>query len=175
MSNCIKRGAFIVFEGCDRSGKTTQCRKLVEKLKTMGIPAQQIQFPDRSTAIGKIIDDYLSKRIELTDQAVHLLFTANRWENEPKMRELLLQGVTLVSDRYSFSGVAYSSAKPNLNLNWCQQPESGLPKPDVVFFLKISSSCQRKGFGEERYETKEIQEQVHQNYLKLQDDTWKVS
>lgn len=42
----------------------------------------RINLTDRSTATGKIIDDYLSKKKDLPDQAVHLLFTANRWENE---------------------------------------------------------------------------------------------
>ena len=35
---------------------------------------------DRTTAIGKVISDYLSKKCELDDHAVHLLFSANRWE-----------------------------------------------------------------------------------------------
>jgi len=38
-------------------------------------------FVDRTTAIGAVIGDYLSKRCELDDHAVHLLFSANRWEN----------------------------------------------------------------------------------------------
>ena len=41
----IKRGALIVFEGCDRAGKTTQCKKLVEKLNELGIKSQFMQFP----------------------------------------------------------------------------------------------------------------------------------
>lgn len=41
----IKRGALIVFEGCDKAGKTTQCRKLVDKLRELGVTAQFMQFP----------------------------------------------------------------------------------------------------------------------------------
>ena len=40
-----KRGAFIVFEGCDKSGKTTQCKKLVEKLKEEGEKVEFCRFP----------------------------------------------------------------------------------------------------------------------------------
>lgn len=38
------------------------------------------RFSDRDTAIGKVINDYLEKKSELEDHAVHLLFAANRWE-----------------------------------------------------------------------------------------------
>lgn len=70
-----KRGAFIVFEGVDRSGKTTQAKLLADRLQ-----AHHIRFPDRSTGIGSIIDRYLRKEVELEDHAVHLLYSANRWE-----------------------------------------------------------------------------------------------
>lgn len=39
-------------------------------------------FSDRNTAIGGLINDYLKKNIDLTDKAIHLLFSANRWEKE---------------------------------------------------------------------------------------------
>lgn len=43
----VNRGALIVFEGCDRSGKTTQCKKLVEALKMLNIPAEYMNFPSK--------------------------------------------------------------------------------------------------------------------------------
>ena len=44
-SMSCKRGALIVFEGCDRVGKSTQCRKLEEALIQGGVRAQQMKFP----------------------------------------------------------------------------------------------------------------------------------
>lgn len=76
----MKRGALIVFEGVDRCGKTTQTKKLLEYLKSCGIAAELLRFPDRTTQTGKIIDSYLVNGVELDDKAVHLLFSANRWE-----------------------------------------------------------------------------------------------
>lgn len=94
----------------------------------------------------------------------------------PKIKQLLYEGTTLVIDRYSFSGVAYSTAKPNLNFEWCCKPEEGLPKPDVVFLLNVSEKVllSRAGFGDERYEKSEFQQTALKNLLKLKDDTWKV-
>ena len=61
-------------------------------------------------------------------------------------------------------------------MEWCKHPETGLPKPDAVFFLTMSSEAlaRRGGFGDERYETNEIQEKVKNNFLKLKDNTWQV-
>lgn len=168
------RGALIVLEGCDRSGKTTQSLKLVEALNNMKIPAKKISFPDRSTPIGSIINDYLSRKIELPDRSVHLLFTANRWELEPEIRREIESGVTLIVDRYSYSGVVFTSAKQCVDFEWCCGPENGLPKPDLVMFLKlpISDMVKRSGFGDERYENIEFQNKVDKNYEKFKNDSF---
>ena len=75
-----KRGAFILFEGVDRCGKTTQAKRLVDALVQRGQPTVFFRFPDRETPIGVQIDAYLRNAAELDDHAVHLLFSANRWE-----------------------------------------------------------------------------------------------
>ena len=76
----MSRGAFILFEGVDRCGKTTQARRLVERLNASGRAAVFMNFPDRTTAVGKQLNAYLTSAEELDDHAVHLLFSANRWE-----------------------------------------------------------------------------------------------
>ena len=95
-----QRGSFIVIEGLDRSGKTTQCQILYETLqRELGVDkVNLIKFPgtswlpsiqksvdrtdivDRTTPIGKMIDSYLRSTSDLDDRAIHLLFSANRWE-----------------------------------------------------------------------------------------------
>ena len=74
------RGAFIVFEGADRAGKSTQAARLVESLRAQGVAAECWRFPDRTSGCGRMIDAYLKSQAELDDAAVHLLFSANRWE-----------------------------------------------------------------------------------------------
>jgi dTMP kinase len=74
------RGAFIVLEGTDRSGKSTQCARLVAALRAQGVDAAGWRFPDRESGCGRMIDAYLKSQAELDDAAVHLLFSANRWE-----------------------------------------------------------------------------------------------
>ncbi|XP_041353676.1 thymidylate kinase-like isoform X2 [Gigantopelta aegis] len=172
------RGALIVFEGCDRSGKTTQCQKLLKRLQSEGIPSELIKFPDRTTTIGQMINCYLGNKTELEDHAVHLLFSANRWESVPKMKKILDSGTTLIVDRYAFSGVAFTAAKKGFTIDWCCQADIGLPRPDTVLYLTLSSEAasKRGDFGDERYETVAFQKLVAQNFEKLSkmDDSWEV-
>ncbi|XP_053178149.1 thymidylate kinase [Scomber japonicus] len=174
-----KRGALIVLEGVDRAGKTTQCNKLVQALQQNGQPVEMMRFPDRSTTIGQLISSYLEKKSDLEDHTVHLLFSANRWELVPLMKKKLEQGTTLVVDRYAFSGAAFTSAKPGFCLDWCKQPDVGLPKPDLVMFLQLSpaEAALRGQFGEERYETSAFQKAVQQKFEQLMKDpsvNWQI-
>lgn len=91
------------------------------------------------------------------------------------LEEKLNSGKTLIVDRYAFSGVAFSSAK-GLDLEWCRNPDIGLLTPDIVLFLDlpIDEAENRGGFGDERYEKRELQMKVRDEFMKLKDDTWKV-
>lgn len=63
-----------------------------------------------------------------------------------------------------------------MDIDWCKLSDTGLPSPDIVFFLKLNQEAagQRAGFGEERYETMEFQKRVASNYDKLTTSNWKV-
>ncbi|KAL9009336.1 MAG: hypothetical protein Q9173_005625 [Seirophora scorigena] len=151
-SNC--RGALIVIEGLDRAGKSTQCEKL----------ARALEQQDRNSSIGQSISSYLKGDSQREDHVIHLLFSANRWEAASQIREDVAKGITILIDRYYYSGIVYSAAKDrrDLLLDWAIQPEVGLPKPDLCIFLDISPSnaAARGGFGSERYEMREMQERV---------------
>uniref|UniRef100_A0A8C4Q8P2 dTMP kinase n=1 Tax=Eptatretus burgeri TaxID=7764 RepID=A0A8C4Q8P2_EPTBU len=108
------RGVLIVFEGADCSGKSTQSSRLQKELKRRSHKVRLMRFPDRSTSIGQVISAYLEKKLEMNDRTIHLLFSANRWEFVQQMHNDLAAGVTLVLDRYAFSGVAYSASKPEI-------------------------------------------------------------
>ncbi|CAB3223748.1 unnamed protein product [Arctia plantaginis] len=171
----MKRGALIVIEGVDRTGKSTQAKVLVENLKNKNIPAEYRNFPARDTEVGKVINSYLQSKSELPDEVIHLLFSANRWERAKTLVKTLEAGITVIVDRYCYSGVAFSAAK-GLDIKWCKACDAGLPKPDKVFFLTmpLEMIMQRAGFGNERYEVLNFQEKVSKLYMELKEDNWDV-
>lgn len=165
----MNRGRLILIEGLDRTGKTTQTTLLLGKLEPNSV---LIKFPDRSTKIGQLINEYLNNDgLKLSDQAVHLLFSANRWEVAEKIKTFLLDGINVILDRYVYSGVAYSAAKkiPSMDMTWCLYPDKGLLKPDLtIFFMNQNLDViNRQGFGEERYEKVEFQSNVRATFLDI--------
>ncbi|KAF2170743.1 hypothetical protein M409DRAFT_63822 [Zasmidium cellare ATCC 36951] len=166
-----KRGHLIVFEGLDRSGKSTQCERLVEYLQSQGQKVEHARFPNRSTVIGQMINNYLTGTSQQEDHAIHLLFSANRWEAAEKIKSSIESGTTVVIDRYYYSGCVYSAAKrnPTMDLAWCRHMEVGLPRPDLCLFLDITAekAAIRRGFGTERYEKQEMQDRVRELFAEM--------
>ena len=172
LPSIMPRGHLIVVEGLDRSGKSSQCMILLEDIRGHAdIEVKYLKFPDRTTATGQLINGYLTGQSEQSDQAIHLLFSANRWEAASEIINDLNNGITIVIDRYSFSGAVYSAAKGDaaMSLDWCWNMEVGLPKPDLVVFLDISTedAAKRGGYGEERYEKEEMQGKVRKLFGEL--------
>ncbi|PSN75418.1 thymidylate kinase [Corynespora cassiicola Philippines] len=167
----MARGKLIVFEGLDRAGKSTQCARLASALRDDGVKVRHLRFPDRTTPIGRMINEYLSGQTESEDHVIHLLFSANRWEAAASIREDIAAGVTVVVDRYYYSGCVYSAAKanPELSLEWARHPDVGLPRPDLCLFLDISAeeAAKRGGYGTEKYEKKEMQDRVRELFDQL--------
>lgn len=127
-----------------------------------------------------MIDSYLKSTSQLDDHAIHLLFSANRWELSTKILDDVRDGTTVILDRYVYSGVVFSAAK-GLGYEYCRSPDTGLPRPDAVIFLDLSAAdaAKRGGFGQERYEVPKIQKRVRELFGLMMEDIrddgdWKV-
>jgi dTMP kinase len=70
--------------------------------------------------------------------------------------------------------MVYSAAKhnPSLSLDWARAPDVGLPKPDAVIFLDLEpeEAEKRGGYGDEKYEKKEMQQRVRELFFTFESD-----
>lgn len=76
----MPRGKFIVLEGLDRTGKSSLAAALHSKLSSNDSQAHCIGFPNRKSPTGIMINDFLTNKVEINNETIHLLFSANRWE-----------------------------------------------------------------------------------------------
>ena len=173
----MTQGYLIAFEGLDRSGKTTQSSELSRFLEAQKLDVLELSFPNRLTPTGNLLTKYLTDNTDktepestwdLSDETLHLLFSANRWEQKGKIEQALNQGQFVVTDRYSHSGIAYSLAK-GLDEGWCTNTEVGLPQPDLIFYLQIEpdQAQRRSDYGREKYETIAVQREVERAYNQI--------
>ncbi|KAF5139680.1 thymidylate kinase [Vairimorpha ceranae] len=160
---------FVVFEGLDKSGKSTTCDSVYKKLKELDIHTTQMHFPDRSSITGEILNKYLLGKINLTNEATHLLFSADRYQKKNFIEKTSRSGI-LLCDRYSWSGICFSHAK-GIDLGWAVETERLLPKPDITFFLEadVNVLMKRHNWGDEILETREFQLKAAEAYLQMRD------
>ncbi len=160
---------FIDMEGIDQSGKKTQARLLVAKLRRQGFKVATLGFPIYTTPAGREIRAFLDGKRNYPLQAVHMLYSLNRWENKDAIIRRLGGVDFLVTDRYYPSNLAYGFAR-GLDLNWLATLDRGLPKPDAVVVLDVPvrASFSRKARGRDLQESdRALLLRVRRSYLRL--------
>ncbi len=162
-----KRGAFIVIEGLDGSGKTTQARLLAEKL-SRSHNAVYTAEPSRGK-IGAFIRErclYGEKRLATTVEA--LLFAADRVEHvENEIKPALANGKLVVCDRYVYSSLAYQGGA-DLSVEWITEINKYALKPDFAVFIDVTPEkvLHRLNRRKSVMENLKTQRKVREIYLK---------
>lgn len=105
------KGKLIVIHGINNLGKSTQAKLLVERIKKEGRQAMYLKYPlyDLEPS-GPLLNEYLRKEnpYGLTPREAQMLFALNRTQFEPVLqREYLDQGITVVAEDYTCTGVAW--------------------------------------------------------------------
>ena len=169
------KGKFIVFEGTDGSGKSTQMKMLGKYLKTKGIPVYGTHEPTESP-FGALLRSCLTGRVETDERAIAALFAADRIDHITNSVNGLLkkldEGVSVLCDRYYFSSFAYNGGF--VPLDWVielNKPAMSLLRPDLTIFLDLPAEesmrrVARRG-ETERYETMDRQKRIRDKYFDI--------
>lgn len=156
----MPQGLFITFEGPEGAGKSTQARRLYERLQAAGYPVILTREPG-GTRIGELIRRILIdlRHTEMAPTTETLLFSAARAQLVSELiRPYLATGGIVVCDRYADSTFAYQGYGLGRDLDELRAitaVATGGLKPDLTFYLQIDVEVglQRKRAGRERTET----------------------
>jgi len=130
-------GLLIVFEGIDGSGKTTQARSLVRRLRSRGFPAVYFREPSRGR-YGREIRKKAVSAGSLTPEEELDLFQKDRRDNvDQNLAPARAAGKIVVLDRYYFSTIAYQGAKGIDRGRIRRLNERFAIRPDIVFIIDI--------------------------------------
>lgn len=163
-----KKGAFIVIEGLDGSGKTTQAKILARKLRESHNAIYTAE-PSQGK-IGAFIRKrilYGEKRPLVSVEA--LLFAADRIDHiENEVQPALNEGKLVVSDRYIYSSLSYQGSA-GLKLEWIETINELSRKPDLAIFIDVAPEIVLRRLKRKKsvMENLEIQRKVRDIYLKF--------
>lgn len=135
--------SFIVIEGLDGSGTTTQARLLAQALRRRGTGCL-LTFEPTDSPVGKLIRDSLAGRIvsgpepiRFSEKALCLLFAADRLEHSRLIEQALADGAWVVCDRYILSSLAYQTLDPTIDTDWVITVNQGCSTPHLTILLKV--------------------------------------
>ncbi|PIS42945.1 MAG: thymidylate kinase [Candidatus Kerfeldbacteria bacterium CG08_land_8_20_14_0_20_40_16] len=146
-----KKGKLIVIDGLDGSGKATQTKLLVQRLKKEKYQVAVTDFPQYYTSFfGKMVGRYLAgefgKANQVNPYLASILYALDRFEAKEKMKKWLSEGKIVISNRYVSANQIHQTAKikgkkeKEKFLKWLDQMEYkvfGIPRPNLIIFLNI--------------------------------------
>lgn len=170
----MQRGKFIVFEGIDGAGKSTQIGMLRDFLTARGRTVHTTAEPTEG-GTGQLLREALSGRTPRTGAEMAALFVLDRIEHNKEIGALLAAGTDVICDRYYYSSLAYQGSI--CDYEWvrhmnCECPD--IRMPDICIFLDLAPSAalsriQKRGTATEIYEKEETLTRVRNTFLRVFD------
>jgi dTMP kinase len=169
-----KRPLFIVLEGIDGSGKSTQARLLETRLETENQRVHRT-FEPTDNKIGQHIRAIIRQEETVHAETLAALFVADRLDHildeTYGMKAQLANGFHVICDRYYFSSYAYHSLY--VSMDWVMDANSlcaQLLKPDIIFFIDVAPAISMQRIANNRqqtdlFETKSQLEKIRANYF----------
>jgi dTMP kinase len=140
-------GKFIVIDGTDGSGKTTQTNLLLEELRVNGHEVETADFPQYGSKSAGMVEEYLSGKYgHVTPEAASIFYAVDRFDASFKIREWLNEGKIVISNRYVTANAGHQGGKIVEHaervkfFRWLDNLEYGtfgIPKPDLNVILHI--------------------------------------
>ena len=183
---------FIVLEGLDGAGKSTQIRMLRQLFADRGVESEYVHFPRFDSPVyGQLIARFLRGEFggvqEVDPYLVALIFAGDRADAAPQIRQWLAEGKAVVLDRYVYSNVGFQCAKLPAGeerdrlADWIVNLEFGhnaLPRPDLSLFLDLPFAFTERKLSEVREgdDRDYLQggQDIHEASLQLQQDVRSV-
>jgi dTMP kinase len=170
------KGRFLVLEGIDGAGTTTQAANIQQWLEARGVQAVVTREPSEGP-VGATIRHALRGRLrlpevagggELPKETIALLFAADRLDHiEAEIKPALERGIWVISDRYVQSSIAYQGTL--IELDWVEEINRYAIGADLTLFLRIDANVALQRIGSSRvqtdiFETKELLERIARGY-----------
>jgi dTMP kinase len=158
------KGRLIVIDGADGSGKATQTKLLLARLRKEGYAVRTLDFPQYEknffgSLIGRALIGAYGDFIALDPHIASVLYAADRFESKASIEKWLAAGSVVVLDRFVSAnqihqGGKIADAKERKQfLEWLEKMEFGvfgLPRPDMILYLDVPQEISDRLLGEKK-------------------------
>ena len=168
------KGKFIVIAGTDGSGKATQMKLLIERLKNKGYDVETTDFPQYGHKSAALVEEYLNGKFgpaeEVGPYRASIFYACDRYAASFKIKEWLDEGKIVVSNRYVSANVGHQGGKikniqeRNKYLDWLFDLEFNIfkiPKPDKNILLYMPPEI-----GQQLVDQKDLREYIENGKMK---------
>lgn len=167
------KSQFIVFEGLDGAGTTTQMNALKERLEKDGVKVWTTAEPVSESPTGRLIRQVLKGEIEMDSKTLACMYAADRCEHlfgKGGVVEHLKAGEVVLCDRYKYSSLAYQVL--SCSKSFIERLNYDFLEPDKIIYIDTPvEECLRRigarGEQKEIFEKEEILKKVKSNYDKI--------
>ncbi|MFH0928482.1 MAG: thymidylate kinase [bacterium] len=164
-------GKLIVIDGTDGSGKATQTKLLIERMRREGLGSETVSFPQYGKNSAGLVEEYLAGKYgsakEVGPKRASIFFAIDRYDASFQMKKWLEEGKHIVSDRYVSANMGHQGGKiadPEERkrfFEWADELEYGifeLPRPTLTLILHVAPEVSYKLLDAEKSSTRDIHE-----------------
>ena len=168
-----QKAPFIVFEGLDGAGTTTQLELLQTWMERTYEQRVYVTREPSNGPIGSLLQLALCRRVQLDAVSLALLFAADRVDHiKSEMKEYLENGITVLCDRYYLSSFAYQLRDMPGGLAWIESINDKAIRPDLTLLIDVPADIcmnriQKSRWKMELFEELEKLKTIRDNYLML--------
>jgi dTMP kinase len=181
----MTQGKFFVIDGTDGSGKATQTKLLIERMRREGVAVETITFPQYETPTGAAVKQYLNGEFGTPDEVgskrASIIYAVDRFAASGKIRGWLASGAHVVADRYVASNMGHQGSKERRTderqafYRWNDELEFGLfkiPRPDLNIILHVPAAVsmqliEKRGNVKDAHENLAHLEAAERTYLEI--------
>jgi dTMP kinase len=184
-----RQGKLIVIDGTDGSGKATQTKMLVKRLKKAGYPVKVADFPQYGKKSAGLVEEYLNGKYgnakEVGPHRASIFYACDRYDASFQIKKWIKEGCIIISNRYVTANMGHQGGKIENRekrkkyFNWLYKLEYemfNIPKPDLNIILHVDAAVAQKlvdGKGIRNY-LKRKKRDLHEKDLKHLRDAERV-
>lgn len=165
----MKKGIFIVIHGANNLGKSTQAKLLAQKMTAGNYQTEYLKYPIYNILpSGKMINDYLrnGNPLNLTPREAQTIYTLNRTQFEPQLKNKLALGINIVAEDYTGTGLAWGIGA-GVDEEYLKLINSHLLREDLTFLLDGERFKESTETGHKHETDETLWQKVRQAHLKL--------